>query len=161
MINYFKIGGIVLLSLLFQMTLLPAYIVDPFQPNLMIILVVYLGLKLPHRLAPFGAFAVGILQDCISGLCLGLHAFSYLCIYLLLAEISDRLFTDNRMLLVLVVAVATVVSALLNLVMLMVFSVSPGVYASVLPALIPQTLVNALVASVFFNLPLPSAEEAR
>jgi rod shape-determining protein MreD len=123
--------------------------------------VVYLGLKFPHRHAPVAALLVGLVQDCFSGLCLGLHAFSYLCIYLLLAEISDRLFTDNRMLLVLVVFVATVVSALFNLVMLMLFSVSQGIYASVLPALLPQALVNALAASIFFNIPLPVVEEPR
>ncbi|MBJ6723530.1 rod shape-determining protein MreD [Geomesophilobacter sediminis] len=161
MTKYLKITALVLIALLLQTTLLPAYLVDPFQPNLLIILVVYLGLKLPHRLGPAAALSLGILQDCYSGLCFGLQAFSYLCIYLLLAEISDRLFTDNRLLLVIVVFLATVLNALLNLVMLIVFSVSQGIYASVLPAIIPQALVNALAASILFNLPLPAPEEAR
>lgn len=161
MTKYLQITAMVLAGLLLQTTLLPAYLADPFQPNLLIIMVVYLGLKLPHRLGPFAALSLGLLQDCYSGLCLGLHAFSYLCLYIFLAEVSDRLFTDNRLLLVLVVFLATVMGALLNLVMLMVFSVSQGIYASVLPALIPQALVNALAASIFFNLPLPAAEEVR
>jgi rod shape-determining protein MreD len=160
-IQYLKIAGWVLAALLLQMTLLPRYLQDPFQPNLMIILVVYLGLKLPHRFAGLAAFSLGILQDSFSGIYLGLHAFSYLCIYTLLSEVSDRLYTDNRALFVLVVFLATLVSALLNLAMLVVFSVSKGVYASLLPVLIPQALVNALIASLIFNLPLPAGEEAR
>ncbi|ACH39469.1 cell shape-determining protein MreD, putative [Citrifermentans bemidjiense Bem] len=160
MIAYLKITGIVLAACLLQMTLLPRYLLDPFQPNLLIILVVYLGLKAPHRLAGLAAFALGLLQDSFSGMYLGLHAFSYLCIYLLLSELADRLYTDNRLLFVLVVLLATVFSAALNLLMLAVFSVSQGVYASLLPALIPQALVNALIASLFFGVRLP-VEEAR
>jgi rod shape-determining protein MreD len=142
------------------MTVLPRYLQDPFQPNLIIILVVYLGLKLPDRLASVTAFSLGIVQDSFCGIYLGLHAFSYLCIYTLLSEVADRLYTDNRALLVLVVFLATLVSALLNLLMLVIFSVSRGVYASILPALIPQALVNALVASLLFSVPLPTGEEA-
>ena len=161
MIRYLKIAGLVLAALLLQMTLLPRYLQDPFQPNLIIILIVYLGLKLPHRFAGVAAFFLGILQDSFCGIYLGLHAFSYLCIYTVLSEVSDRLYTDNRALLVLVVFLATFVSALLNLLMLVIFSVSKGVYASLLPALIPQALVNALVASIFFSFRLPVGEEAR
>jgi rod shape-determining protein MreD len=160
-IQYFKIAGWVVAALLMQMTILPRYLQDPFQPNLIIILVVYLGLKLPHRFAGLAAFALGIVQDSFCGIYLGLHAFSYLCIYTLLSEVSDRLYTDNRALLVLVVFLATIVSALLNLLMLTIFSVSKGVYATLLPALIPQALVNALVASLFFSFRLPAAEETR
>ena len=160
MIAYLKIAGVVLAACLLQMTLLPRYLLDPFQPNLIIVLVVYLGLKMPHRLAGVAAFGLGLLQDSFSGIYLGLHAFSYLCIYTLLSGLADRLYTDNRALFVLVVFLATVFSALLNLLMLTIFSVSKGVYASLLPALIPQALVNALVASLFSGVRLP-VEEAR
>jgi rod shape-determining protein MreD len=160
-IQYFKIAGWVLSALLLQMTLLPKYLLDPFQPNLIIILVVYLGLKMPHRFAGLAAFSLGLLQDSFSGIYLGLHAFCYLCIYTLLSEVADRLYTDNRALFVLVVFLATIASALLSLLMLLIFSVSKGVYASLLPAIIPQALVNALVASLISSFPLPVIEEAR
>ncbi len=142
------------------MTLLPRYLLDPFQPNLIIILVVYLGLKLPHRFSGVAVLFLGLLQDSFSGIYLGLHAFSYLCIYTLLSELADRLYTDNRVLFVLIVFVATFMSALLNLLMLLVFSVSNGLYASLLPALLPQALINALVASLVSGVRLP-VEEAR
>lgn len=160
MIAYLKIAGLVLAACLLQMTLLPRYLLDPFQPNLIIILVVYLGLKMPHRLAGVAAFGLGLLQDSFSGIYLGLHAFSYLCIYTLLSELADRLYTDNRALFVLVVMLATVFSALLDLLLLAIFSVSNGIYATLLPALIPQALVNALIASLVLGLKLP-VEEAR
>ena len=161
MIRYLKLTGWLLAAIVLQMTLMPRYLLDPFQPNLMLIAVVYLGLKLPHRLAGFAAFSLGLLQDSFSGIYLGLHAFSFLCIYTLLSQLADRLYTDNRALFVLVVFLATLVCALLNLVMLLIFSVSNGLYASLLPALIPQALVNALIASLVFSVPLPAGEEAR
>lgn len=160
MIAYLKITGIVLAACLLQMTLLPRYLQDPFQPNLLVVLVVFLGLKMPHRFAGLAAFGLGLLQDSFSGIYLGLHAFSYFCIYTLLSELADRLYTDNRALFVLVVFLASILSPLLNLLMLAIFSVSHGVYASLLPALIPQALMNALVASLFAGMRLP-AEEAR
>lgn len=159
--QYLKRAGWLLAALLLQMTLLPRYLLDPFQPNLIIILVVYLGLKAPHRFAALAAFALGILQDSFSGMYLGLHGFSYLCLYTFLSRMADRLYTDNRALFVLAVLLATVACALLNLLMLLIFSVSKGVYASLLPALIPQALVNALIASLLFIFPRAAVEEAR
>jgi len=159
-IAYLKIAAVVLAACLLQMTLLPRYLLDPFQPNLIIILVVYLGLKLTHRFAGVAVFALGLLQDSFSGIYLGLHAFSYLCLYTLLSGLADRLYTDNRALFVLVVFIATIVSALLNLLMLLVFSVGSGLYASVFPALLPQALINALIASLLSGMRLP-VEEAR
>ncbi len=159
--RYLKIAGLTLAALLLQMTLLPRYLNDPFQPNLIIIMVVYLGLKLPHRFGGVAAFGLGVLQDSFCGIYLGLHGFSYLCLYTVLSELADRLFTNNRVLFVLVVAIATLACALLNLLMLLIFSVSQGIYASLLPALIPQILVNSLVASLLFVRQLPETEEVR
>jgi rod shape-determining protein MreD len=159
--RFFKIAALVLAAVLLQMTILPRYLQDPFQPNLLIILVVVLGLKLEHRFAALASFSLGLLQDSFSGIYLGLHAFSYLCLYTLLSKLADRLYTDNRALLVLVVFLATFMCALMNLLMLTIFSVSKGIYLSVLPGLIPQALVNALAASLFFMFPLPVSEEVR
>jgi rod shape-determining protein MreD len=161
MTHYIKITCWVVVALLLQMTLLPKYLLDPFQPNLLIILVVYFGLKMPHRFGGIGAFALGLLQDSFSGIYLGLHGFSYLLIYTMLSEMAGRLYTDNRLLFVLLVLMATAGSALLTLLMLAIFSVSKGLYSTLIPGLVPQALVNALVASLVFNFRLPAAEENR
>ncbi len=162
MIKFVNITLVIVSALLCQVTLFPVFLEDPFQPNLLIILVAYLGLRMPSRLAAApGVYLLGLVQDSISGLYLGLSAFSYLAIFLLLGKISDRLYTDNRYLIILVVFLATIASGLLNLLLLLVFSVSPGIYAVLLPALIPQALVNALVASLLFNPSLATVEEIR
>jgi rod shape-determining protein MreD len=76
--------------------------------------------------------------------------------------VSDRLYTDNIYLLVLVVFLATLVNGLIHLLLLLLFSSAAGIYTTLLPALIPQSLLNAFVASLLFRLPLSTAgKEAR
>ena len=78
MIRFVKFGLIIVFAVLFQVTLFPAYVLDPFQPNLLIILVVYLGLRSTARFGGPAAFVLGLLQDCFSGIYLGLNGFSHL-----------------------------------------------------------------------------------
>jgi len=154
MIRFAKVSFIVIAALLSQVTLFPGYLRDPFQPNLLIILVVYMVLRSTTRFGGPAAFSLGLLQDCFSGLYLGLNGFSYLCVYLLLDKISDRLYTNSRYLIILVVFLATIVSGMLNLLLLVIFSAANGIYTTLLPALLPQALVNALVASLIFSFPV-------
>ena len=148
MIRVLKSTAVITALLLLQVTLLPARLVDPFKPNLLIIAVVYLALRGTSRSGPLFAFLLGLLQDCFSGLYLGLSGFSFLAIYLMLKSIADRLYTDSHYLLLLVVFLATIVNGILQLFLLVVFSVADGVYAALLPNLVPQGLVNALAASL-------------
>lgn len=152
---------LVFAALIFQFTLFPAYFADPFKPNLLIVLVVYMGLR--ESLVWGGlAYLLGLVQDSFSGLYLGLDGFSYLIIFLLLTMVADRLFTDRRSLMILGVLAATLVNGVINLLLLVLFSAAEGIYATLLQSLIPQALVNALAASIIFTFtPLARLGEAR
>jgi rod shape-determining protein MreD len=158
MVKFLKIFILITAALLLQVTILPSYIADPFKPNLLIIVVAYVGLK-AGRIGGILAFGLGILQDCFSGIYLGLNGFSYLCIFLWLNIIADRLYTDSRYLMVLVVFLATMVNGLLHLVLLFLFPNTNGMYAPILSSLVPQGLVNALIASLVFSFPVVTALE--
>ena len=158
MVNFLKIFILITAALLLQVTVLPAYLADPFKPNLLIIVVSYLGLK-TGRMGCILAFGLGVVQDCFSGIYLGLTGFSFLCIFLLLNVTADRLYTDSRYLMVLVVFLATMVNGLLHLVLLFLFPNTNGMYAPILSSLIPQGLVNALSASLVFSFPAVTALE--
>ncbi len=159
MITFVRYLFVIVFCLVLQVTLLPHFLADPYQPNLLLIVVSYMGLRSRSPLAFLAVFAVGIAQDCFSGIYFGLHAFTYLCLYFVLAHTSSQLYTDRRSLMILVVFCGTVGSGLLSLVLLALFSTADGIYASILPALIPQGLVNALVASVVFSFPALAARE--
>jgi rod shape-determining protein MreD len=139
-------------AILLQVTILPSFIADPFKPNLLIIVVTWLGLK-KSRNAGFLAFALGIIQDCYSGIYLGLDGFSYLCLFIILNAAADRLYTESRFLMVFVVFLATVVNGLINLLLLLLFSTASGIYATLLADLIPQALANSLISALLFSLP--------
>jgi rod shape-determining protein MreD len=159
MIKFLKIFMIVYAALLMQVTVFPFYFADPFQPNLLVIIIVYLGLREGGWHGGALAFLLGLVEDCFSGIYLGLSAFSFLSIYLAMRKVSDRLYTDSLYLTVLVVFLATIVNGLLQLLLLLLFSAAEGIYNTLLPGLLPQALVNALAASVVFGLPLFSARE--
>jgi rod shape-determining protein MreD len=162
MIKYLKIALFVYAALLVQVTLLPAYLADPFKPNLLILFVAWLGLREGGWPGGVLACLLGLLADCFSGIYLGLNAFSFLFIYLVLRKVADRLYTDSLYLMVLVVALATLANGLIHLLLLLLFSVADGVYATLLPGLIPQALVNALAASLVFGAPsFTTREETR
>ena len=152
MVKSLKISLLIVIALLLQVTIFPAYLADPFRPNLLIIAVAYMGLK-TSRLGGGAAFCLGLVQDCFSGLYLGLSGFSFLSIYLLLNMTAGRLYTDNRFLMVIVVFLATLVNGLLHLLLLLIFSTADGIYATLLPIIIPQGLVNAVIASLLFGFP--------
>ena len=158
MVKFLKIMIIIAAALLLQVTILPAYIADPFKPNLLIIIVTYLGLK-AGRMGVIPSFGLGILQDCFSGIYFGLNGFSYLCIFLWINVTADRLYTDSKYLMVLVVFLATVVNGMAHLVLLFLFPNTNGMYAPILSSLIPQGLVNALIASLAFSSPAVTALE--
>jgi rod shape-determining protein MreD len=158
MIKTLTIFILLAFALLLQVTILPAYLVDPFKPNLLIIVVAYMGLN-AGRIGGVFAFGLGILQDCFSGIYLGLNGFSYLCIFMILNVTADRLYTESRYLLVLVVFLATVANGLLHLILLFLFPSTNGIYEPILTGLIPQGLVNALIVSLVFSFPAVAALE--
>ena len=162
MIKTLKLFSLIVLFLLLQTVVFPRYLEAAFKPDLLIIIAVYLGLQDPSRWGWCLAFLTGLVQDCYSGLYLGLHGFVYLAIYLFLRVMADFLYAESRYLLVCVVFLATFASGLLQLFLLAIYSASVGLYAAVLPALIPQALVNTLCASLVAGmLPLASGEEKR
>jgi rod shape-determining protein MreD len=164
MIKFLKIAMIVYAALMVQVTILPAYIADPFKPNLLIVIVVYLGLREGEWHGAAAAFFLGLIADCFSAHYLGLNAFSFLSIHLILRKVAGRLYTNSLYLMVLVVFLATLVNGLLHLLLLILLSEAEGIYATLLAGLFPQALVNALAASLLVGVPfygVRDREEAR
>lgn len=159
MIRLLKIVLVVYAALLLQVVVLPAYFADPFQPDLLIIVIVFLGLREGGWHGGCLAFLVGLIHDCFSGIYLGLSSFSFLAVYLTMREVSDRLYTDNLHLTVIATFLATLANGIIHLLLLLLFSAPEGILKTVLPGLLPQALVNALTASLIFGFPLFKAEE--
>lgn len=143
-----------LVILILQITIVPAFIADPFKPNLLLVLVVYLGLRADHHGYAAAAYGVGLVHDAFTGLYLGLNGFAYLATFMLLHHLAERLYADRSSVLIFCVCVATAGVAMIHLVFLSLFLTAPGIYASILLNLPPQLAVNALVASLVQFMPI-------
>jgi len=160
MLNYLNILFLVIAGILLQTVFFPDFLIDSFQPNLLVVFVVYLGFRSDVRFGAFSSFLLGLVQDSLSGIYFGLNGFCYLLVYFLFRETASRLYTESRTLMVIGAFLATVIIAFVQLLLLLVFSASYGVYASLLAAIPTQGLVNAIASGVVFSL-LPRAGKGR
>lgn len=152
---------IVMVGIICQYVLIPAHIADPFKPNLLIILVVYIGFRSDFRVGALSSFFLGLLHDSLSGTNFGLSGFTFLFIFFLYHEIAGRLYTWSRLLMMFGAFLASVIHAMLSLILLLLFSSSAGVYASILQSLLLQGLINAVLSACLFNvIPVTGREKA-
>ena len=139
------------LIMLLQVSLLPAWLEDPFKPNLIIILVCYTALREEGILAgAIFTYFSGLLQGVFSGQYFGLSGISYLMLYLFLKRISDQLYTESNHLMVFAVFAATIFDTLVSLLLISLFTSNTGIYGSFLSNMIPQAIITSIVAAVVF-----------
>ncbi|MDY0383514.1 rod shape-determining protein MreD [Trichlorobacter sp.] len=150
---FLKALCIVVAVVAFQSAVLPHYLEPAFKPDLLLVLMVFLALRAETSVSLPAAYGLGLLKDCLSGIYLGLNAFSFLVVYLVLKSVSERLNVQSCLLFVLTVSAATAASAAINLLLLLVFSQTPTLFAALLNQLLPHLLVNAFVASLVAAVP--------
>lgn len=149
----------VVLAVVFQAAVLPIHVATPFKPDLLLIILVYLALRGSFELGIPLAWLLGLLKDVFSGLYLGLNAFSFLLVFLVIKSVADRLYAESGFLFVVTVVVATLVSVTVNLLLLLMFTQIPGIAYSMVAGLIPHLLVNSFAASLVALLPTFSSEQ--
>lgn len=139
-------------AIILQFTILPSYLEDPFKPNLLIIFVAYLALRedIPY-IGGFCAYALGLVHGTFSGIYFGLAGISMLLIYLLLKAVADQLYADSSQLMIVAVFTASLLDALLSLLLITLFSTDSGIYNSILANMIPQAVITALATFLVFT----------
>jgi rod shape-determining protein MreD len=161
MISRVRIVILIIISIILQVAFFPAHLADPFKPNLLLMFVVFMGFRENIRSGGISSFILGLIQDSISGIYFGLNGFSFLLTFVILKAVSHRLYTDSRALMVVGVFLATVFNGFLGLFLLGVFSIAESMYSSVLSNILPQSMVNSIVAYVVFGIiPLGKKEES-
>lgn len=150
---FLKGTALILGVVLLQTSVLPQYLTTLYKPDLLLVLMVFLALRAPVSTSLPAAYGLGLLKDCLSGLYFGLNAFSFLLVFLVLKTLSDRLYVQNTLLLVLTVSLSTLATMLINFLLLSVFSEATGVFSSLIISMIPHLLTNAFVASLVAVLP--------
>lgn len=144
-------GVALLLCLAIQTTAPIWFPIRALVPNLVVVLAVDLGLRHHGMLPATMAFAMGYAVDTFSGTHAGLNALLMTLVYLLTSEVSSRLMMTN----VTVGAVAVFAAALVtgaSQVGIGFTSGGPGEFFAVIPALLVQAAVSAVLAPMVFSL---------
>jgi rod shape-determining protein MreD len=143
-------------AIILQFTIFPSYLEDPFKPNLLIILVAYLALRENHPyIGGLFAYLLGLIHGIFSGIYFGLAGISMLLIYLLLKAVADQLYAESAQLMIVAVLAASLLDALLSLLLIVLFTADGAIYHSILANMIPQAVITAFTAFLLFTaLPL-------
>lgn len=141
------LAGVVLASIVLQAAILPVFVRSAFKPDLLLVIMVFMALRSSSQVGAPLAWLLGMLNDVCSGLYLGLNAASFLVVFLVVRSLSDRLYADSAILFVLAVSGVTLACFTLNLLLLLLFTASPGIAYSMVSDVVPRLLVNSFVAS--------------
>jgi rod shape-determining protein MreD len=146
-------------ALILQTSVLPVYVDSLFKPDLLLVIMVLLALRVSYGTGAPLAWLLGLLKDVFSGLYLGLNAFSFLFIFIIIRSVADRLYAESGFLYVVTVSVATLAGVTINLLLLLLFTNTPAIAYSMISGLLPHLLFNAFAASLVALLPLFASVE--
>ena len=118
-------------------------------PNLIVILVVDLGLRHHGALPALLAFAIGYATDAFAGTHVGLNAFLTTLVFLLTYEISSRLLVTNALVGAIAVFFAAIVAGLGGVAIIAGRGAGAAIN-TVLPAVLLQALISAVIAPIVF-----------
>lgn len=147
------------LAVVLQTSVLPVHVAAPFKPDLLLVAMVYLALRSPVAPGALMAWILGLLKDVFSGLYLGLNAFSFLIVFLVIKSISDLLYAESGELFVVTVSAATLACVTADLVLLLMLTSTPGISYSIFASILPHMLANAFAASLVTLLPVFSSPQ--
>lgn len=143
----------VVVAVVLQAAVLPVFLDSPFRPDLLLVITVFVALRGSFQSGTPLAWTLGLFKDVFSGLYLGLNAFTFLIIFLVIKSVSDRLYAESSFLFVVTVMAATFVCITGNFLLLLMFTKTQGIAYSMSSALIPNLLINAFAASLIALLP--------
>jgi rod shape-determining protein MreD len=151
----FLISGTVVL----QASVLPFHLSTPFKPDLLLIATVYIALRGSLGSGALTAWSLGLVKDVFSGLYLGLNAFAFLIIFLIIKSISDLLYAESGELFVVTVCAATLGCVAIDLILLVTLTSTSGISYSMTVGTLPHLLSNAFAASLVTLLPVFSSPQ--
>jgi rod shape-determining protein MreD len=159
MIRNLTAFSLIVASVVLQTSVLPVHLSSPFKPDLLLIAMVFVALRGSLGTGALLAWGLGMIKDVFSGLYLGLNAFSFLIIFLVIKSISDLLYAESGELFVVTVSAATLACVTVNLILLIMLTSTPGISFSMAAGLIPHLLANAFAASLVALLPVFSSPQ--
>lgn len=165
MFRFFIFLLIAFLLTLLQSTLISLIFPSHLKPDLMILLVVFLGIFFPPLSGAFLVLFCGLLYDTFSSGPLGLFAFVYLSIFFFLKVLAKVLILGETLIFrIILVGVLMVFQSLLLMFLPLVLGIAPRFLRPPPIWILPQMLITCAAIWPFFHLlrrvDIPPAEES-
>ena len=141
-----------ILAVVTQTTLLGRLGVLPAPPNLILVLVVYIGLRLPTPWGALGAFLLGYLLDTVSGSVPGVHCFTMTLVFAMVYFVSGRLWMQNPFTRFAIMILACVLEVATLATYFTMTGDMDTVGAGVLRTLVVEAALGLLVAPLAFSI---------
>ena len=150
-IIFFILSGLLFMSA--QATLLSHPLLQRLRPDLMLVLVLYLGFSLPFFSGGILAFIMGLLMDVFSGNALGLYTLTRPLAFLIAQLFRHRFYWQGISFQFLFVTLASLLEGLLLLLLLTALTPSTlkNLYPLVLTHLLPQSLCTGVATPFLFS----------
>jgi rod shape-determining protein MreD len=146
---YLAMAGV---AVILQTVILPLVLQGYYKPDLLLILVIYLGLHEEPRRGGLMVYLLGWCYDGVAGTFPGLNGFILLGIFLAVRGIVTRVDTESSPLLLLLVVAGTVLQSVMMAFALDFFSQASRIWPQMAWQLPVQLLLNFVAAFVLLRL---------
>lgn len=147
---------VILLATVLQATIIPLLSVEGVSPDLLLVVVVSVSLLLGKEHGVGIGFFAGLIQDLASGNIFGVNVLSKLTTGFVFGMAERKVFKEHILLPILAVAVATVFSSLLAILLLVMFGYKidfiPAIIARVLPAVLYNMILSIPIHKGIYKL---------
>jgi len=137
-----------------QTTLFSAFSIQRIRPDIVLILILYLGFSYPMISGGILAFCLGYLMDLFSGNLFGLYTFSRVFIFCVVNFFKDRLYLEGFLSQFIFAFSLALIEGFLILILLN--ALSPNSLGHLFPllftTLFPQSFFTALITPTLFSL---------
>jgi len=144
------VGSAAVVAMLAQTTVFPWVPHLPLVPDLLVVLVVYLGLRHQGLGGACGAFLIGYFLDTFSGTTLGVNAFGMTAVYAGVTVVARSLWIEGGVPAMIVVFGGALARDLIGVAVAALVAARPPMWAHVLTHGLVAALVAALVAPAIF-----------
>ncbi|MFH1783971.1 MAG: rod shape-determining protein MreD [bacterium] len=148
--NIIIVGFILIITVIFQTTLASYLALFGVKPDMLLIIVVYLGFKRGPMFGQMGGFLSGFMEDMFTGNLIGINALSKTIIGNLTGHLKGQLAFENAVTQIVMIAVATACHVLVSFFAQVIFtSYIPSILATIRYTVI-AFIYNGLLAVLVF-----------
>jgi len=144
---YLALAG---LALVLQTVLLPPFFPDGIKPDLMLLLIIWIGLREPPWQGGVLVYGLGWVYDAYAGTFPGLHGFVLLAVFLTICGMATRLNTESLPLVWCLVGGGTLLQGALTMFAIEFFADADQFWTVMLRCLPAQLLANLLAGYLLY-----------